>query len=1097
MKRATPFVLLLFTLSGTSGLIYEIVWIRQLSHLLGGTSYAISIVLAAFMGGLALGSRYFGRIADRTERPLRLYAQLELGIAALCLIVYAIIALAPPAYVALARALPAPALAAMRVLIAMLLLLPPTFLMGGTLPVLSRFVVHSRERLGRGLGLLYAVNTFGAVLGSFLAGFTLIASVGLAVSTAVAILLNLLIAAAVWLIDRGLSPAELPATYAEALVSGEASGADEAKGGEAGVVDSAHLAEPEEMNGRLLVLIFALSGFASLGYELYWSRALQPFLGNSTYAFSAMLTTFLLGLAAGGWLGGRLVDRVAAPSRLLGWIQIAVGATALSTVLLIWGWLPRLEESKFLTGFTLDWNQYLLRRFLVAGAVMVLPTFLTGMTFPVVNRIGIRRLSQLGRGVGGLYFSNTVGAILGSLAAGFVLLPLLGAKTALIATAGLSALLGLVAHLGSRQRRTAEPWLAALAFLLLLGLSPKLQGSGHEVLSDTQEAGDIVVFRQEDHAAETRVYRKPASGDLHMSVDGHHIGGSDPTILRKERILAHLPMLLKPDARRTLSIGLGSGITLGSLALYEELSELSCVEIVPGVVEGAKFFRSENGNVLADPRVQIHLGDGVQFLLTARSGYDIISSDSKLNPEYSGNAPLLSKDYYELCRDRLSESGVLVQWLALHLPNSELRVIARSFVEAFPQVALFWYDPANIILAGSRSPIALDMDAARSFAGREVLRGELQALQLEEPCVPPSLFIAGRERIAEDLGDGPVNTWQKPRIEFSMARAYRVKSQGYHEEDNLRWLRRMREPATLALKGEHDPERLDSFRRSAGKLLAAFGSGGGVNRLQTGVEHLHEGLAINPEDPRVRAYLASIERVGSELEAAMAEGRLETPEDFVRGGLAHLDAGEREEALELFERALELKPDDPNIQYNRLRTLRELGRTDDLRAGLESFQSEFPRDARGFSLKGRLLAAEGTELLAQAQSRSGVDSLRVATSARALIEQAVGEFERAVEIDAESPVHRNNLATALARLERYGEAAEHFARVCELDPDYVGRAGFFAAASYSMAGETEAAARWQRYCLERGHARPEEFRTNPFFENLRRSDHWDPALLTP
>ncbi len=651
MKRATPFVLLLFTLSGVSGLVYEIVWIRALSHLLGGTSYAISTVLAAFMGGLALGSRFYGDRADRCERPLALYAKLEFGIAALGGLVYLIVLALPPAYAAVAGSLPAPVLGLLRVLIAMALLLPPTFLMGGTLPVLSRFVVTRRDRLGRGLGLLYAVNTFGAVLGSFLAGFVLIGGLGLAGSTVLAVVLNLAIGGAVWIIDRGMSPVAAGADYAEALIA-EVEPKTEAK-----KTRPVRIAEPE-LDWLPLAMIFALSGFASLGYELYWTRALQNFLGNSTFAFSAMLTTFLLGLAGGGWLGGRAADRVASPARLLAWVQFGVGATALATVLLLWGWLPGTESITWLNDRQLVWSAYLMRRFAVAFAVMALPTFLIGMTFPLVNRIGIRSLSKLGQGVGSLYFVNTVGAIAGSLAAGFLLLPLLGAKMALVITALLSALLGLVLHLLRRRRGSLEPWVATALFILMIVLSPRIIRGGGEILADTQAAEDQVLFQQEDHAAETRVYRK-GTGDLHMSVDGHHIGGTEIAILRKEKILAHLPMILRPDARHTLSVGLGSGITLGTLALYDELETLSVVEIVPGVIKGARFFGRANDRVLKDPRLDLHTGDGIQYLLTTKRRYDIISSDSKLNPEYAGNAPLLSTDYYRLCRDRLAEGGVM------------------------------------------------------------------------------------------------------------------------------------------------------------------------------------------------------------------------------------------------------------------------------------------------------------------------------------------------------------------------------------------------------------------------------------------------------
>lgn len=1058
MKRATPFVLLLFTLSGVSGLVYEIVWIRLLSHLLGGTSYAISTVLAAFMGGLALGSRFYGKRADRCERPLLLYAKLEFGIAALAGLVYLIARVLPPAYAAVAGGLPLPLLALARVLIALVLLLPPTFLMGGTLPVLSRFVVTRRDRLGRGLGLLYAVNTFGAVLGSFLAGFVLIGVLGLTGSTILAMALNLLIGVAAWAIDRGLSPLAAGGEYAEALLA-------EVDPGDTEPPPKPEAASEAELNWWPLALIFAFSGFASLGYELYWSRALQHFLGNSTYAFSAMLTTFLLGLAAGGWLGGRAADRVASPARMLAWVQLGVGATALSTVLLLWGWLPGAASISWLNDRQLPWSAFLMRRFAVAFTVMALPTFLIGMTFPLVNRIGIRSLARLGQGVGGLYFVNTLGSIAGSLAAGFLMLQLLGAKGALVATALFSALLGVALHLMRRRRGRVEPWVAAACFAGLLLAAPVVKRSGSEILSDSQKPEDRVLFQTEDHAAETRVYRK-ATGDVHMSVDGHHIGGTELAILRKEKILAHLPMLLRPAAKRSLSVGLGSGITLGTLALYEELEILACVEIVPGVVKGARFFGKANALVLRDPRLDLHVGDGVQYLLTTGERYDIISSDSKLNPEYAGNAPLLATDYYRLCRDRLTPDGVMVQWLACHLPHPDIAVVARSFAEVFPHVGVYWYDPYNIVFAGSRAPLVLDLDAAVRFGARAAIAADLATLQLDDPAVMATLWICDGKQLLANLGPGPVNSWERPRIEFTMGRNFRSKGVPYHEDENLRWLHRMLDPSSQELRGSYDRERVARFAASGDKLLEGFAQGGGIERLETGRPFFQAGLNINPEDKRISSVLGLVQGREDILEQAFAAGRLTDAVDLTRMGVQRRDQGRLEEALALFEQANEQRPADPDIRYNLMLATRDLGRQALYESQLESFVADFPRDARGHSLHGRLLVDAGR------------------------IDAAIADFEAAVALNPGSPITHNNLATALARVQRFEEAARCFEKVCELQPSF-NRAAYYAAASYSMAERQADAARWARYCLELGYAKPEELALDPSMAGLRASEFWD------
>jgi len=1056
MKRATPIVLVLFTLSGVSGLIYEIVWIRMLSHLLGGTSYAISTVLAAFMGGLALGSRFYGRRADRVAHPLRLYGLLELGIAALGALVYLLIRAAPPAYVAVAGAIPGGTLGLLRIVVAGALILPPTFLMGGTLPVLSRFIVHRRDRVGRGLGVLYAVNTFGAVLGSFLTGFVLIATLGHLGSTALAVAVNALIGLTVLMIDHAVAPVPVedaadPAAVREPPKKRISAPADET---------------PEIAYG-VLATIFALSGFASLGYELYWTRALQHFLGNSTYAFSAMLTTFLLGLAAGGWVGGRLADRVRSPARLLGWAQLLAGVFAMASVVLIWEWLPRLNDSQWLRSVDLPWRTYLVRRFLAAFAVMALPTFCTGMTFPIVNRIWIRRLDHLGRGVGGLYFANTLGSIAGSLAAGFVVLPLLGAKGALIVTAVFSVALGAAAHVANRRRVVVDAVAAVVVVGLLAAAGPSIRSTGRVILSDMQGPADVVLFSAEDHAAETRVYRKP-SGEMHMSVDGHSIGGTEPNITRKEKILAHLPMVLRPDAKHTLSVGLGSGITLGTLAMYPELNGLVCVEIVPGVVDGARYFTDENHDVLEDPRLELIVGDGVQYLLTTRDRFDIISSDSKLNPEYAGNAPLLSRDYYRLCRDRLTDDGVMVQWLGVHLPLDDIRVIVRGFADAFPYVSVYWYDPANIVLAGSKAPIVLDFDAARRNSRREVLGDDLASLQLDDPYALASLWLCDRETLLQLLGPGPTNTWERPIIEFTMGRHYLQKPAQYHEDDTLGWLASLHGRASERLSGEFDPDVLRRYSESAKKLLDGFAMGGGIMRLQNALPSFKSALQENPDDPRLQNVVSKLEKMGGDIEEALATGQMNTVEGLVQAGMLRVDQGRSREAIPLFDRALAMRPDDPNIQYNRMIALKGAGEMATFRSELARFLAEFPKDGRGYSLQGREQASAGD------------------------FEAAVVSFRRACELDPGNAVFLNNLAAALARLERYGEAGRAFAAVCERNPRFQ-NAAYFAAASFSMANELAEAAKWARYCVDEGLSSPDKFATDPFFANLRASEYWDAA----
>ncbi len=830
----------LFSLSGVSALLYQFVWIRQLSHLLGGTSLAISTVLAAFMGGLALGSRYFGDRTDRSDRPLLLYARLEIGIAVLGAAVLPFLLAIRPVYAELAGSLPDALVPLLRVGVAGIAVLPSTFLMGGTLPVLGRVLISDRHRLGRGLGLLYAANTAGAVLGAFLAGFVLVEALGLVGCTIVAATGNVVIGLAALGIERAGGAREVSATATDAPRADASEAATRTDGA-------------PELAPRLLLAVFALSGFAALGYEIHWTRALQHFLGNSTYAYSAMLTTFLFGLAAGGWVGGRVADASRNRAAWLGRAQLAVGVSVALTVPAIWAGLPRLEGEAFLLPERVGWSTFLARRFLVAFAVMAIPTFLLGTTFPLVSRIGIREMKRLGHGVGLLNFANTLGAIAGSLAAGFVVLPLLGPKGGLLATSLVSAGIGAVvlrSRAGAGPSRIVAP---VLVLLLAASLWP-LSRSGGSLRADTQDPGDRVLLDREDPIASTRVYTKPG-GEMHIAVDGHRIGGTGEGLLRKERVLAHLPMVLVEEPREVLAVGLGSGITLGSLALHEEVERLTCVEIVPSVADGARLFAAHNHDVLNDPRLDLVVEDGVQFLLTTDRRFDVISSDSKLNPHYVGNAPLLARDYYDLCRSRLTDDGVLVQWLPIHLPAPILQMVLKSFAEAFEHHAIYWHYPYNLIQVGSPAPVTFHLDRVRELAARDAVGEEMTALQLQDAEALASLLIAADERVETTIGEAPVNRWLRPRLEFVVIREHLRKPTPAHEDDNLRWLDRCRDPRAPRITGDVDRAKLDRYIFSSGKLLQGYAAGGGIGDVRTGRAAFREGLDANPEDWRLARIL--------------------------------------------------------------------------------------------------------------------------------------------------------------------------------------------------------------------------------------------------
>jgi spermidine synthase len=826
----------------------------------GGTGPAVAIVLAAFMGGLALGSRFFGSRVDRSTAPLLFYARLETAIAVLGILVLPAAAALTRLYIGTVGALPESAALAPRLLVAAILLLPPTFLMGGTLPAAAGFLVRSDRRVGSGVGAVYAANTGGAVLGALVAGFVLIQGLGLPGTVAAAAAGNLVAALGAFLLHGmpGGGRGRGPAPGATAPDSGSP-----APVGRVGP-------KPEELSSRVLHLIFALSGFAALALEIFWTRALHAVLGNSTYAYATMLSTFLAGLAAGGWAGGLLADRVRSPALWLGRVQIGIGLATALTLPALWTALPALAAEGWLSEHGATWGAYLLRRFAVGFAVMAPATFLFGAVLPLAARAAVPHAARIGAGLGSLYLANTLGAIGGALAAGFILLPALGARGGVAACAGLSLLLGFAALAAMRRtspRRALAPALpAAVAAAAAFGFGAR----GAPVLGDSQDPRDAVVFRAEDAVAATSVYRKP-DGELHMSVDGHHIGGTNPNVLRKEKVLAHLPMLLVPEARSVFAVGLGTGITLGSFARYPRLDRLTCAEIAPGVVAGARRFAGPNGEVLDDPRVTVRVEDGIQHLLTRDDRYDVICSDSKLNPEFVGNAAILSRDYYALARSRLAKGGVFVQWLPVHLPLSEIRLIVRTLADVFPSVSLIWYEPTNLLLVGAEKPAEIRTEAVDAALAIPAVRTELEELDLADPCLLASMPVLAGNDLRDALGPGPVNSWARPRLEFSVVRAGFGQRRSELEHRTLEWLRTAG-PGALPLAGARDPERLARFRASAGKLLEGYSAAGGAVHPATGTASFLAGLRINPEDIRLQRVVRYLERRSAGASIGRSDG---------------------------------------------------------------------------------------------------------------------------------------------------------------------------------------------------------------------------------
>jgi spermidine synthase len=751
-------VLTLFFFSGACGLVYQIVWVRMLTHVFGTTATAVGVVLAAFMSGLALGSWLLGKVADRHPNPLRFYAILEIGIGLAALAAHLLLSRITPVYLALYEisGQSEATLAAARFILAFGLVMLPTFLMGATLPVLARFVVRRLTAAGADLSTLYAINTVGAVAGAVATGFFLIGTLGIHVTVYVAVVGNLGLGLIAWVASGRVTPG--PVAMAPRRNAGPP---PEAPIGEA----------LSRATFTLLLFALGVSGLTSFAYEIYWTRSLVFVLGNSTYALTTMLTAFISGIALGGYLARLVVDRVVDRLALFGWIQVLIALSSAVALPVLFAFLEPQTIRLFLGESTGEVGQLTVARFGIALLVMLVPATLIGATFPLVGRVGIVDLQHTGRRVGLIYASNTLGNVAGALLPGFVLLNWLGIQRGILLMAVLNAGIGFtflaLRLVGARHLRWAVP-AAAVGALLVLARVPL----DFQFPSENERLTHQVLFYRDGPSATTKVTLDPDTGDKVMAIDGIVIGGNTFTEY-KQLLLAHLPKFLKGDVSTELSIGLGSGMLAGESIRHERVQAITCVEIEPSVVAGAEFFADENHRVLSHPRVRVVIDDIANYLRTTSDRYQVISADEKTSLDYASNGFSYSREYYGLLRQRLAPGGILIQWMPANLPPSQYAMVLKTFADSFPHVLMGFFMPAlkesgyNTILIGSDEKVLLD-----STRIDRVMRTEPQVLAglarygLTTPEAVLAQFVADGGVIRQAVRDAPENTLVHPRYEF-------------------------------------------------------------------------------------------------------------------------------------------------------------------------------------------------------------------------------------------------------------------------------------------------------------------------------------------
>lgn len=736
-------LLALFFASGASGLVYEVVWMRLLSLTLSVTVYAVTTVLCAFMAGLAIGAAIAGPLAGRLRRPLFAYGLVELALGVVAAAIPAVLFHLGPVYGAVHRALGGlPALfAGARFFLAFGILLVPCTLMGMTLPLLSSAVIHREEVVARGAGGLYSANTLGAVAGCIAAGFALIPSLGLQATSLLAAGVSALVGVGAMWLGRDLS------------ITSAAPAAQEAR----------RRLSPEV---RLGFLAIAISGFTALGYQVLWTRALEQFTHNSTYAYSAILATFLLGIAAGSAVAAPLADRLRRPLLGLGVVEILISASVVAS-LILYANLDRLipEAARAIGGLT-SWGRAIALIFGEASSILLVTTFLFGMTFPLVARAAVEGLDSVGERIGMAYTANTAGSILGALLVGFALLEALGMVGAFVTLIVLNAGIGVV--LAWRTSRGAARWavtaigagtLAAVA----LFVSPRLFEQ-----SFVRRFGPLLFYREE--VTDTvMVTQHPKRGRMIRYGDGR--GTSGTGTVAEDRMYAEIPLLLHPAPRRVLNICFGVGNSLSSVAVHP-VERIDSVELSPGVVLAAPFFSETNRDVLRDPRIHMFVADGRNFLLTSDERYDIIRLDP---PELhtAGIVNLYTREFYQLARQHLAEGGIFSIWVNVVMtPVDDLRTLVRTVAAVFPHVTI-WHGPYRYswVINGSLVPRDPDLALLEKKLADPAVRNDLASIGIHDVFDFLAHFVMADDEVREFAGSGPIVTDDHTILDFTVPRS--------------------------------------------------------------------------------------------------------------------------------------------------------------------------------------------------------------------------------------------------------------------------------------------------------------------------------------
>jgi len=1044
-----------FFLSGLSGLIYEILWARMIVKIIGAAPFAVSIILTIFMGGLGLGSYLAGRLIDRIEEPLvlvKIYGILELIIGAFAVVIPLLLNLVLPLQTFLYNALYAHFFIynLLTFIVCSIILCIPITCMGATLPILCRFYVSSLSHIGTYTGRLYGLNTIGAALGSLLCGFWLINFWGVSGTMLFAVLINVTIGIicliatykgkipSVWMFHKTLKPKENT------------------------LIEETENGHPKyHIERRGVLLIFVVSGFCAMACEVIWTRLLALIVGPTTYSFTIVLVTFITGLAIGSMIFGYFADKFRKPMWLLLFTQI--GAAMLVLIVSQVLGTSQMFFSKLMFTFQDNFGLLNLLKAIILFTFMILPTLCFGAAFPLVGKIYTESVSKVGESIGFAYMLNTVGSLLGSFCAGFLLIPIAGKESTLKMIVSLQLVTSLViaiVMLKNRKGRIVQFGFTALVAAtglvlcffypvwnhqqLAIGKYHRFQQfrqsltnvgwlesllHGAKILAESDE-GELVYYGDGIGGFTTVLMNINALGNTNYSMrNSGKVDASTSEDMATQTLSAHFPMLFHKNPKTVMVVGLASGITAGEV-LYYPVKQLDILEINDQVISASDFFVQWNNKVLADPKTNLIIQDARAHLQHTGQKYDVIISEPS-NPWMAGLAALFTYEYFSLVRDRLNDGGVFVQWLQAYQMDWEtFATVGRTFLKKFPNSILVNTEPStggsDFLLVGFKNKDRLELGHAEQNSG--YVRESKNVTLLDTRLLYRLIVSENLQRL---FGQGGINTDNRPLLEFAAPRLMYFSDAAFIQK-------KIKERTILSAETQK------MVWETAANVDAQIDNAAFALSVQAPFSHMVDlSKTTSLQKDRffyfVEKYCASNEFDASvfkdnelnqrclSVQIEIINSRLDRLSERRRSwsylGNLYMETGRTSEAVNCFSEALRIDPDSVEAHYNLAIALAKQGRTAEaIEHYLQALRIK-PDYVEAHNNLGNALAkqgrtAEAIEHYLQAlrikpDSVEAHYNLAIALSRKGDIEGAITHFRNALRINPDNIHAKNNLKKAL------------------------------------------------------------------------------------